>query len=95
MFKQLPEQFVADGQQRIPATDEYRQKVQAIHTRVWTKYRDELVQASFWQRWRLRWKIRHDISQACADLAPDAALYLHSYVERPNIHYLMSVRIVE
>src|SRR5215211_4543972 len=27
MSKHLPEQFVADGQQRIHATDEYRQKV--------------------------------------------------------------------
>ena len=78
MSKQLPEQFVADGQQRIHATDEYRQRVQEIHTRVWTKYRDELVQASFWQRWRLQWKIRGEIREACADLAPDAVLYLHS-----------------
>jgi hypothetical protein len=78
MSKQLPEQFVADGQQRIRATDEYRQKVQAIHTRIWMKYRDELVHASFSQRWRLRWKIRREISQVCADVAPDEALYLHS-----------------
>ncbi len=77
MSKQLPEQFVADGQQRIHATDEYRQKVQAIHTSVRTKYRDELAHAGFWQRWHLQWKIRHEISQACADLAPDEALYLH------------------
>jgi hypothetical protein len=85
MSKHLPEQFVADGQQRIHATDEYRQKVLAIHTRVWTKYRDELVHASFWQRWCLQRKIRREIRQACADVAPDEALYLYSYVERPNI----------
>ena len=95
MSKQLPEQFVADGQQRIHATDEYRQKVQAIHTRVRTKYRHELAQASFWQRWRLQWKIRREISQACAALAPDEALYLQSYVERPNIQQGTSVRITE
>ena len=77
MSKQLPEQFVADGQQRIHATDEYRQKVQDIHIRVRTKYRDELAHAVFWQRWHLQWKIRREISQACADLAPDEALYLH------------------
>jgi hypothetical protein len=78
MSKHLPEQFVADGQQRIHATNEYRQTVQAIHTHVWAKYRDELVQTSFWQRWRLQWKIRREISQACADVAPDEALYLRS-----------------
>jgi hypothetical protein len=77
MSEQLPEQFVVDGQQRIRVTDEYRQKVHEIHTRVWTRYRDQLVHATFWQRWRLQWKIRREISQACADLTPDEALYLH------------------
>jgi hypothetical protein len=77
MSNQPPEQFIADGQQRILATDGYRQKVQEIHTRIWTKYHDELVRAAFWQCWRLQWKIRREISQACADIAPDEALYLH------------------
>jgi hypothetical protein len=76
MSKQLPEQFVADGQQRIQATDEYRQKMKAIHTHIRTKYRDELAHAAFWQRWHVQWKIWREMSQACADLASDKALYL-------------------
>jgi hypothetical protein len=78
MPQQPPEQFVADGQQRICATHEYWQKVQQIHAQIWAKYADELAQSSLWQRWGLRWKIRREIRQACADLAPDEALYLHS-----------------
>jgi len=77
MSEQPLDHFVADGQQRIRATGEYLQKVQEIHTHVWTRYHDALADASFWQRWRLQWKIRHEINQACADLAPDEALYLH------------------
>jgi hypothetical protein len=77
MSRQLPEQFVADGQQRIRSTDEYLLQVRETHTRIWTRYRDELAHASFWQRWRLQWKIRREIRRACADVAPDAALYLH------------------
>jgi hypothetical protein len=76
MSEQPPDRFVADGQQRIRATDEYRQQVREIRTRIWASYRDELAHASVWQRWRLRWKIRREISQACADVAPDEALYL-------------------
>lgn len=78
MSQQPPDQFVADGQQRIRATDEYLQQVREIHTRIRIRYHDELAHASFWQRWRLQWKIRREIRQACADVAPDVALYLHA-----------------
>ena len=78
MPQQPPDQFVADGQQRIHATHQYWQKVQEIHARIWARYADQLAQASLLQRWGLGWKIRREIRQACADLAPDEALYLHS-----------------
>jgi hypothetical protein len=77
MSEQPPDQFVADGQQRIRATDAYHQKMQEIRTRVWVSYHDQFAHASFWQRLHMRWKIRREISRACADLAPDEALYLH------------------
>jgi hypothetical protein len=77
MPQQPPNPFVADGQQRIRATPEYWQKVQEIQARIWARYADEPAGASLWQRWGLHWKIRREIRRACADLAPDEALYLH------------------
>ena len=77
MSEQPPDKFVADGQQRILAPDAYHQKVQEIRTRVWASYHEQSANASFWQRLQLRWKLRREISRACADLAPDEALYLH------------------
>jgi hypothetical protein len=68
MSKQPPHQFAADGQQRIRATDDYLQQVREIHTRIRIQYRDALAHASFWRRWRLKWKIQREIRQACAEV---------------------------
>lgn len=67
--------FVADGQERIHNTLNYRQKVQEIHHQIWTVYKPLLDQATWWQRLILRKKIHTEIQKACSHLAPDEALY--------------------
>ena len=75
MAEKPTDRFVADGHERLQATIEYRQQVQAIQVRVWASYQGQLRQATFWQRLRLHWQIRHEIQAECAALTSDEALY--------------------
>ena len=77
MSNQPSEQFVADGQERLRATDEYLQQQHAIRTRIKASYQDQFAHASFWQWLRLHWQMRQEIEQVCAELASEEALYFH------------------
>jgi hypothetical protein len=78
MAEKPQDRFVADGHERLQGTIEYRQKVQAIQAGVQARYQEQLRQATFWQRFRLRWQIRREIEAECAALASDEALYFHN-----------------
>jgi len=61
--------FLADGQER--ACDAIRQKITE-------KYASELKQASFWQLWKLHWRIEREVHAELEKVAPDRGLYLGS-----------------
>jgi len=69
------QQFVADGQERLQATDEYLLLQHAIRTRIRASYQERFAHASFWRRLRLHWQMRREIERACAELASEEALY--------------------
>ena len=78
MAEKPHDRFVADGRERLQATIEYRQKVQAIQARIQARHQEQLRQATFWQRFRLRWQIRREVQAECAALGSDEALYFHN-----------------
>jgi hypothetical protein len=77
MSDQRSDHFVADGRERLWATDEYLQQQYAIRTRIRASYQDRFAHASFWQRLRLYGQMRHEIERARAELASEEALYFH------------------
>ena len=77
MSNRPSQQFVANGQERLWATDEYLQQQHAIRMRIRASYQDRFAHASFWQRLRLRWQMRREIERAGAELASEEALYFH------------------
>ena len=77
MPNQPAEQFVANGQERLWATDEYLRRQHAIRIHIRASYREQFAHTSFWRRLRLRWQMQREIEQACAELASEEALYLH------------------
>ncbi len=68
--------IVADGQQRLQAQIDYRQKEQEFLATVTEKYAAELAQANLLRRFLIRRKIWQEVAQQLENLAPDQGLYL-------------------
>ena len=76
------DKIVADGQQRIQQTEEYRRKVGEIRTSIQEKYRVEMARSGFFKRVILQLKVQREIYREIQELAPDRALYLTNSVRK-------------
>ena len=70
------EGIVADGQDRLRATDWYQERAEEIEAAIAQKYGEELARAGWVTRWLVRLKMRREIERELEKLAPSGALYV-------------------
>ena len=70
------DQIVADGAERVRATEDYHDKAHEIRMTVTQEYQAALGDAGLIRCGLIRIKMWHEIRQAVRKLAPDEALYL-------------------
>lgn len=74
----MPERFVADGQERLRRSSEYRAAREAVVAVVRARYAESLAGARMFGRIMLLLRMRREIAQEVAKLAPPDALYLRA-----------------
>ena len=72
------DRFVADGHERLTKSSEFRAARSAVITSVQARYADQLAAAGILRRLMLRLRIRREIAQELAKLAPPDALYFRT-----------------
>jgi len=72
------ERFVADGQQRLEASSGYREAHAAVVAAVRARYAEPLAGAGLLRRLALRTRMRREIAEELAKLAPSEAFYFRA-----------------
>ncbi len=70
--------IVADGAQRIRATEEYERRVRRIRAEVVDRYRVELASAGYFRRAIIHLRIQHAIRRELQKITPEEGLYFNT-----------------
>jgi len=72
------DRFVADGHERLTKSSEFRVARSAVIASVQARYADQLAAAGILRRLVLRLRMRREVAQELAKLAPPDALYFRT-----------------